>query len=579
MARDSREHLWALLDSLDARPALKRALLIGLPALVVAAGLGVWGYGHWSRSNAVRIAQQWLDAGRLDRAGTAIQDALRDEPELPASWHLASELAWREGNRAASVGYARKAAEVGHYRANDVLSWAEASILSDDTEQALEAESHLDSLTMQTSPRALRLMGEVDRRARRFAEARDHFQAALREDARAGEQSSADDEVPLGIVCLQTGSASDRALGQTLLARWAPDPKWGVDALRALLADAVAHRDRDAVVRWAEALRMNPKFTLGDVPVILQALADFDAEHYQAMLSQLEDKSRSSATQSAQLLGWLTQIGRAEEAARWGGSLDPATARKPPIAQGIAEALRATRRWADLRVWIAQGDWGRDLEFLEWAYGMAAARQLGDDAKAASLWQSLYADGRLYPAHALFAGDALVAWGYPKEAADLLWQAAERPDLAFQALGSLARLYQVQHDAAGQYRAFARLSAMRPTDRGIANNLAYFAVITDLGSQTRIARIAEDNFDSDPGNVVYRSTYALVLVWTGQTSKAMSLLEPVSGDWRKSPAVAFAYGATLASLDRKSEAGDVFGSLDQRRLGPQERDWIRAALR
>jgi predicted Zn-dependent protease len=579
MARDSREHLWALLDSLDARPALRRMLLIGLPALAVIAGLGVWGYEHWTRSNSVRIAQQWLDAGRLDRAAAAIQDALRDEPELPASWHLASELAWREGNRPASVGYARKAAEVGHYRADDVLSWAEASILSDDTEQALEAQSHLDPLTMQTSPRALRLAGEVARRARRFAEARDRFQAALREDARAGEQSPAVDEVPLGIVSLQTGSASDRALGQTLLARWAPDPRWGADALRALLADAVAHGERDGVVRWAQALRMNPRFTLGDVPVCLQALADFDAEHYQAMLSQLEDKSRSSPTESAQLLGWLTGIGKGEEAVRWGESLDPAAARKPPIAQGIAEALRATRRWADLQSWTEQGDWGRDVEFLQWAYGMAAARQLGDGAKAESLWQSLYADGRLYPAHALFAGDALVAWGYPKEAAELLWQAAERPDLAYQALGSVARLYQVQHDAAGQYRAFNQLNAMRPADRGIANNLAYFAVITDLGSQTRIERIAEDNFDSDPGNTAYRSTYALVLVWTGQASKAMSLLEPVAAEWKKSPAVAFAYGATLASLDRKSEARDVFDSLDHRYLGPQEEDWIRAALR
>jgi predicted Zn-dependent protease len=579
MARDSREHLWALLDALDARPVLKRSLLIGLPALALAAGLGFWGYKHWARNNAIRIAQQWLDAGRLDRAGAAIQDALRNEPDLPASWRLASELAWREGNRTASVDYAKRAAEVGRYQADDVLAWAEAAILSDDTDQALEAESLLDPATAQTSPRALRLEGEVARRGRRFAEARDRFQAALRADTTAGEQSPAVDEVPLGIVSLQTGMAADRALGQSLLSKWAADPRWGVDALRALLADAVAHGERDAVVRWAEALRMNPRFTLGDMPACLQALADFDAGRYQAMLDQVEAGSRSSPNQSAQLLGWLTQIGRAEEAVRWGESLDPAAARKPPIAQGIAEALRATHRWADLQAWVNQGSWGRDIEFLQWAYGMQAARQLGDGAKADSLWQSLYADARLYPAHALFAGDALVAWGSPKEAADLLWQAAERTDLAYQALGSLARLYQIQHDAVGQYRAFARLNEMRPTDKGIANNLAYFAAITDLGSQTHIERIAEDNFNGDPDNVAYRSTYALVLVWSGQTSKAMSLLDPVSGQWRASPAVAFAYGATLASLGRKTEAKDVFDSLDPRNLGPLERDWIRAALR
>ena len=75
-ARDSRENLWALLDFLDARPALKKALLIGLPALVIAVGFGAWGYQHWARTNAVRIVRQWLDAGRLDQAGKAVQDAL-----------------------------------------------------------------------------------------------------------------------------------------------------------------------------------------------------------------------------------------------------------------------------------------------------------------------------------------------------------------------------------------------------------------------------------------------------------------------------------------------------------------------
>jgi predicted Zn-dependent protease len=131
----------------------------------------------------------------------------------------------------------------------------------------------------------------------------------------------------------------------------------------------------------------------------------------------------------------------------------------------------------------------------------------------------------------------------------------------------------------GQYRAFNRLNEMRPADRGIANNLAYFAAVTDLGSQTRIERIAEDNFNSEPSNVTYRSTYAFVLVWTGQASRALELLEPVSREWKGSPAVAFAYGAALASVGRKSEAGEVFGSLDPRNLGAQETDWIRAALR
>jgi hypothetical protein len=56
-------------------------------------------------------------------------------------------------------------------------------------------------------------------------------------------------------------------------------------------------------------------------------------------------------------------------------------------------------------------------------------------------------------------------------------------------------------------------------------------------------------------------------------------MEPISRNWRKSPAIAFAYGAALASLGRKSEAREVFDSLDPRNLSPREVEWIQAALR
>jgi len=574
-ARDSRDHLWSFLDMLDARPLLKRTLLVGIPILVIAAGLGGWGYHRWARSNSIRIARQWLDAGRLDRAGLSIQQAIDTEPDQPASWRLASELAWRKGNKAGSVAYARKAAEVGGYRPDDVLAWAEAAVLSDDTAQAVEAMGHLDGATRTGSARALRLAGEMDRRAARFTEARDAFQAALQVDG----LGTALDEVPLGVVCVQTGSPADRSRGLSLLSKWAPDRNWGAEALRTLLQDAAAHGELEAAARWADQLRRHPRFTVGDIPTCLRALADFDPARLKAMLTPIEDNSRSNPNRAAQLLGWLTQIGDAPGAIRWGETLDPTLARKPPVVQGIAEALRVTRRWAELQAWVDGGDWGSDIGFLGWAYGMVAARGRGEGTKADSLWQNLRADGERSAAHAMFAGDALYAWGYPREAAALLWEASDRPDLAYQALGTLARFYQVQRDAVGEYRAFSRLNAMKPDDRNIANNFAYFASVTDLGSQGQVVPIAERNFESEPANVFYRCTYACVLVWTGRGSQAMSILEPVSGGWKKSPVVAFAYGSALASVGRKDEAREVFGALDTGRLSPQETEWVAAALR
>jgi tetratricopeptide (TPR) repeat protein len=420
LARGGRDHLWAFLDLLDARPMLKKWLFFGIPTVVVAVGFGVWGYERWSRTNAIRIARQWLEADRLDRAGIAIRDALENEPELPASWRLASDLAWRKGNKAASVEYAKKAAIVSRYADDEVLAWAEASLLSDDDQQAAQAMGFLDPAASQSLARALRVSGELARRGGRFSEARGRFQAALELDEKTGSQALAVDEVPLGIACLQTGSSDDRARGMALLAKWAGSAEWGIGADRALLADAVAHNDSAAIVLWAESLRKHPRCTMGDIPVCLKALAATAPARFQAMLAPLQEASRTVPVEAAQVLGWLNQIGQSQEAARWGQTLDPALSLKPPVAQGVAEALRATQRWAGLQAWVDKADWGRDLEFLGWAYGMVAARHLGNDAKADSLWKSLDAEGGRSPAHALFMGDSLYAWGYPTESARLL---------------------------------------------------------------------------------------------------------------------------------------------------------------
>jgi predicted Zn-dependent protease len=577
--RDGREHAWAILDLMDARPRLRRALVFGVPAALLALAAAVWGYEDWERANAVRIARQWLDADRLDRAADAVQDALAGSPNLPVSWRLASELAWRKGNRTQAIEYAKRAAAVGHDRPDDVLTWAETAVLAGDSQQAEEALGHLDADHRRESPRALRLAGEIARRAGRFAEARDSFQAALVADTRAEAPILASDEVPLGIVCLRTGSAVDLASGRALLRRWVTNPDWGAEALRALLADAQERGDREGASRWAQSLRMHPRCTLGDIPFCLKAVAENDPARYQAMLAPIEEGSRLSPTGAAQLLGWLAEIGRGDDAVRWGRSLPPGMLRQSSVVVGIAEALRSSGRWKELGDWVDTHEFRSDVEFLGWAYGMIAARHLGDDAKADELWRSLYSDGVRNPAHALFAGNSLYAWGYPKESEQALLLAADRPDLAYEALGTLVRLYQVRGDAVCECKAFGRLNLIRSSNRDIANNYAYFAALTDLGSQGRINRIAEDNFNHDPDNPVYRSTFAFVLVWSGEAPRALSLMEKVSGDWRKSPAVAFAYGAALAGCGRKDEARTVFASLDPRHLGPAETEWIRSALR
>jgi predicted Zn-dependent protease len=124
---------------------------------------------------------------------------------------------------------------------------------------------------------------------------------------------------------------------------------------------------------------------------------------------------------------------------------------------------------------------------------------------------------------------------------------------------------------------FRRLHSLRTNDAGIANNFACFAALTgrDLGEAGDIAR---KNFDQDPHNLLYRSTYALVLLAQDHAGEALTLLEPVAPRWPKSPALALPYGLALAAAGRKTSASEVLHSLDPATLTIQEEAMIKAAL-
>jgi Flp pilus assembly protein TadD len=164
------------------------------------------------------------------------------------------------------------------------------------------------------------------------------------------------------------------------------------------------------------------------------------------------------------------------------------------------------------------------------------------------------------------------------EAEVLWWAAADQggPN-AIQALGTLARYYQVRRDAEGQYRAFRQLHFAHPQDADVSNNLVYFAALT--GHDGSLAeRLAAENLARDPQNLTYLATRAFVLFMDGRASDALALLKPRAAEVEKSPALAFAYGLALAGTGNKAEARALLGKNLQATLATREADLIKTAL-
>ncbi len=568
-----RDYWWRLLDFFEASRSRRKALYAGL--VLVAAGLAAatWVYPWWARRNAIRIARQWLEAGQLHNAAEAAQRAAQLAPDRPEPWLIAAELARLGGQHPDALRYYRRAMDLAPEDSAITIGWAAAALRAGELREASTALNRLPPAEVAASADAQRIRGEIARQRLRLTDARGFFEAAQKlEGARAV------NEVPLGLVLLQSTDPALRQRGLDLLVKWSTDGNWGVTAQRTLLADATNRDDRPAMRRWAEALWANPVRTIGDMPDCLRAFSRTDEVRFAAVLAGLERDHAVTPQAATQLLSWLNEIGRGEEAVRWMRTLPADAMHRPPLVVAGADALRISGDWGALADWTATGNWGAEVEFLRWTYGLQAAHMLGNDERAGELLRTLAGHARLNGVHGLFAASSLYGWGRKDEGIELWWIVAEQENkLAVDALGSLARHYQVERDADGQYRVFRRLHSLRPQDPGISNNFAFFALLTNR-EQRIAATLAREVAEQNPRNKNYFATHLFALVQQGRADDAVALAQPRAAEAATAPGLAFAYGLALSNVGRKDEARTLLQRLPPNSLTTAESDLIRTSL-
>ena len=568
-----RDYWWRLLDFFEASRARRVALYAGAFLFIASLAAWTWAYPWWARRSAIRIAQQWLDAGQLHNAAEAAQRASELAPDRPEPWQIAAELARRGHQYDQALRYAHRAADLAPGDFPIAITLAVTALNAGESAEAAAILNRLPAAEVNASPEGLWLRGELARRDLRLTEARDAFEAAAHLEG-----AKAVNEVPLGLILLNATAPAERQRGLALLGKWVADREWGLIALRVLLEDAVTRNNPADMLHWADALRAHPGFTVSDMSRYLLALSLADAHRFKEVLAALEKDHAGSPVAAAQLLSWLNQIGHGAEAADWMKTLPPQGMQRPPLVVAGAEALRQAADWPALAAWTDHGDWGGETEFLRWSYGLLAARQLGDTARAEELWRTLYSHAQLNGTHGMFAGSSLYSWGRPSEAEALWWRVAEQEgSLAIEALGSLTRHYQVTRDADGQYRAFRQLHLLQPQNPDIGNNFAYFGLL--LGREQRLAeKVARTNSEQHPENLDYLATLAFVSVQQGRYAEALGQLQSKASLATSSPGVAFVYGLALAGAGKKEEARTLLATLPPASLSRPEADLIKRTL-
>lgn len=568
-----RDLWWFILDYLESHASLRRWLYGLVACTLLFAGLVIWGYPRWNEYRTLQQARQWLASGHYRYAVEAAQEAMIAAPASPEPWKIAAELAQIGGQYQLALDYARRAAELAPQNPDVLITWAAAALRADTLADVDRALDQIPVEIQAQSAHVQRLRGELARRQQRFTPAQAYFEAAAKLEG-----PRAVNEVPLALVLLNSTQTPVRQQGLGLLLKWTDDREWGATALRMLLADAQKRMDKPTMFKWAEALRAHPGCTVSDMPNCLLALSLTNEIRFTEILRQLELDHAASPKAAAQLLSWLNQIGRGREAVIWMKTLPADALRRPPLVVAAAEAMRIATDWPDLLAWCKRNEWGADVEFLRWSYGLHAAQKLGDQKSADEFLSTLKSHAQRNSVHGLFAASSLYSWGNSLEAEGLWWQAADHDDqVAIDALGSLARFYQVNRDADGQYRVFRQLNQLRGHDAAIRNNFAFFAALT--GREQRSAdQLSRENLNAEPTNPVYAATRAFVLFTQNKSAEALQLIAPFLSEEQPSPALDLVHGLTLAATRHTIAANLILNKLPPDTLTQHEIDLIKKAL-
>ena len=167
-------------------------------------------------------------------------------------------------------------------------------------------------------------------------------------------------------------------------------------------------------------------------------------------------------------------------------------------------------------------------------------------------------------------------WGWKDQAVEALWALSDTRELERDSLQTLHWYYSNERDTAGLYRVLVRLIKVAPDDAQVKNNFAQVALLLNA-DLVRARAVAKEVYEADRGSAVCVSTYAFSLYRAGEIDKALKIMNTLSADQLRDPAVAIYYGIILSSAGQPEQAERFLKLGEKARLLPEEEKLVAQA--
>lgn len=405
------------------------------------------------------------------------------------------------------------------------------------------------------------------------AAAEDHFAAALQLEPE-------NKRLALNLASIRLASTNVDTTGRARadLALLAEDPAMRLESLRALAADALAHKSSTEARRWSAQLKSETSATFSDALLYLEAAQSSEAA--QAALVEVETKAKESPAAAAALITWMNRHEMARSAVDWGLALPEKILTAQPVPLAVAESYSFLQDWRQLQQWVEHKNWG-EYEFFRLAVLSHALHHLSPTDRSSmesqTAWRAALAATKSRPDRLAPIAQLAEGWGYASEAEDAWWLIANGNENATEALIALQRLYTSSQNSHGLLRVARRALELNPADLVAANNCASLGLLLTGDNSAR--RLAAKLHDEHPASTVFSATYAFALHLEGKTRAALKVMETMPETQLRHPAIAAYYFVILVEDGNMERAHSFLAAANQAVLLPEEKTLLTAATR
>jgi predicted Zn-dependent protease len=469
---------------------------------------------------AVQDRQDDTDACRLM---ADVQDGL--DPSAALSWRL-------------------RVAQLEPSNVLNHLAWAETALKLGNAGLALKA---LNSAPAERTDRAdwQNLMGKTETALSQFAEAEARFSEAVR--LQPGNPAY---QINLYSIRLQSGDRSVVADAQHRLEKLAGDEHDGIQALRALLPEALKSSDLERARSYAAKIEARQDADFNDSLLALEARSQGDQAN--ETLDKLKERAVKEPRNAVSLVYWLIGHRRADDAAKWLEQRFQLPLAPVSLQMAHADALMALGKWSEIQSKLGDESWS-ETEYLRLA---AIARSLRERQEPgfAKAWGQAVESSRQDQLSGFRLGVLVLSWGWKGESTDLLWRVVETaPQWRSQALWILWQISRADRNASGLLRVASNQHKDDPNDIRYKNNYSFYLLLLNIDIQ-RAVGLAQECWRLAPLQPNVAATYAFALYRVSRYQEGVQVLDKLPAKDLDEPNIALYYALVLSGAGQTDKA-------------------------